>query len=139
MADDKPVKAKRRVKNPETFREKVVKAAEEGEKPKKTKKVRQGVGKVVKPVVRPIGKGVKKAGQSKALKPVRKPARMIGRILLPRYFRDSWKELKLVTWPSWKQSLRLTMAVIIFAFIFGAIVAIVDYGLDKLFREILLK
>ena len=139
MAEDQENKSKRRVKNPETFREKVVKAAEDGEKPKKSKRARQGVGRVVKPVVRPIGAGAKKVGNSKVAKPFKKPARILGLIIVPRYFRDSWKELKLVTWPTWKQSLRLTFAVLVFALIFGAIVAVVDYGLDKLFREILLK
>jgi preprotein translocase SecE subunit len=139
MADEQPAKKKRQVKNPETFREKVVKAAEGGDKPKKSRRVRQAVGKVTTPVASPIRKGAKKVGKSKAYKPFKKPLNIIGRILVPKYFRDSWKELKLVTWPTWKESQQLTLAVLIFAFIFGAIVAIVDYGLDKLFREILLK
>jgi preprotein translocase SecE subunit len=139
MSDDQPVKKKRQVKNPETFRERVVKAAEEGDKPKKSRRVRQAAGKAAAPVTGPIRQGAKNAGKSKAFKPFKKPINIIGRILVPKYFRDSWKELRLVTWPTWKESQQLTLAVLIFAFIFGAIVAIVDYGLDKLFREILLK
>lgn len=65
--------------------------------------------------------------------------RLLGRIIFPRYFRDSWHELRLVTWPNRRQSWRLTYAVIIFSVIFGGLVAIVDYGLDKLFKELILK
>jgi len=139
MADEQPVKKKRQVKNPETFREKVVKAGQEGDKPKKSRRLGQASKRVIAPLARPVSKGVKKAGKSKALKPFRKPSRIVGKIIVPTYIRDSWKELKLVTWPTWKMSLRLTGAVLIFALIFGVIVAVVDYGLDKLFREILLK
>lgn len=139
MADDQSSKTKRRVKNPESFRERAVKAAEEGDKPKKTKRLRQAIGKVVTPIFRPIGKALSKIAKFKIFKPFRKPLRFIGKILFPTYLRNSWQELKLVTWPSWKQSRQLTSAVLIFAFVFGVIVAVVDYGLDKLFKDILLK
>ncbi len=68
-----------------------------------------------------------------------KPVRFIGRILGFRYIASSWAELRQVTWPTWRESRRLTGAVVIFSVIFGALVAVVDYGLDKLFKEILLK
>jgi preprotein translocase SecE subunit len=44
-----------------------------------------------------------------------------------------------VTWPTWRESRRLTGAVILFSVIFGGLIAIVDYGLDKLFKQLLLK
>ena len=56
-----------------------------------------------------------------------------------RYIRDSAQELRNVTWPSFRESMRLTGAVILFSVIFGALIAVVDYGLDKVFRQILLK
>ncbi|MFA5003999.1 MAG: preprotein translocase subunit SecE [Candidatus Saccharimonadales bacterium] len=65
--------------------------------------------------------------------------RLIGRLLLLRYIRDSWRELKQVNWPSRRESRRLTTAVILFAIVFGAAIAVVDYGLDKLFKQVLLK
>ena len=65
--------------------------------------------------------------------------RFIGRLLGFTYIRDSWRELRKVTWPSFRESLRLTAAVIVFSVIFGAIIAVVDFGLDKVFRQILLK
>jgi preprotein translocase subunit SecE len=68
-----------------------------------------------------------------------KPMRFVGRILGFSYVRGSWQELKHVTWPTRREGFRLTGAVIIFSVIFGALIAVVDYGLDKLFRDILLK
>lgn len=70
------------------------------------------------------------------------PFRRVGRVLrflVPPYFRNSWKELKQVTWPSRKETWQLTFAVFVFAIVFGALITITDYGLDKLFRKVLLK
>lgn len=68
-----------------------------------------------------------------------RPVRFVGRMLGFTYIRDSWQELRGVTWPTFRESMRLTGAVILFSIIFGAIIAVVDYGLDKLFKQILLK
>lgn len=60
------------------------------------------------------------------------------RSLIPKYFRESWAEVKQVTWPNRKESLKLTSAVIIFTVVFGLLITITDYGLDKLFRKVLI-
>jgi len=65
--------------------------------------------------------------------------RFIGRMLGFGYFRSSLQELKQVTWPTRREGRRLTTAVIIFSIVFGALIAVVDYGLDKLFKQILIK
>lgn len=65
--------------------------------------------------------------------------RVIGQIVFPKYFRNSWRELRQVSWPNRRQTQQLTFAVLIFAAIFGALVSILDYGLDKLFKQVLLK
>ncbi|MFI5271164.1 MAG: preprotein translocase subunit SecE [Candidatus Saccharimonadales bacterium] len=137
MADtaDKNSKKKRIVKNPETFRERALKATTEDEKPSKKHRIRGFFKFLLKPF-RFIGH---KISTFKLFKPLKKPLRLIGKVLVPAYFRNSWRELKLVTWPSFKQSMRLTYAVLIFAIIFGVSVAVVDYGLDILFKKILLK
>lgn len=131
---DKPTKPKikRVVKNPETFRERAVKAAEEGDKPTRSGAPKRflgaifgGIWRVLRAVFGPIFR--------------LKPFKILGKILFPEYFRSSWRELKLVQWPNWKQSRKLTFAVVVFAFIFGVTIAIVDYALDRLFRDILLK
>ncbi len=65
--------------------------------------------------------------------------KLLGLILVPRYIRNSFQELKGVTWPSFKESMRLTYAVIIFAVVFGVSIALVDFGLGKVFKTLLLK
>jgi preprotein translocase subunit SecE len=131
-------KKKRQVKNPETFRERALKANTAADKPKKTAKVRKGAGKAFSPF-RTIGRGMKRIFGHKAFRWLRKPLRVLSRILLVSYFRSSWQELKKVTWPNFRQSVSLTFAVLIFAIVFGVVIAVVDFGLDKLFKDVLLK
>lgn len=61
------------------------------------------------------------------------------RWLIPRYFVNSWREVRQVTWPSRRETWRLTLAVFIFAVVFGTLVASVDKGLDLLFKKVILK
>jgi len=61
------------------------------------------------------------------------------RFIVPPYFRNSWRELKQVSWPSKKQTWQLTLAVFIFALGFAVFITILDWGLDKVFKRILLK
>lgn len=76
-----------------------------------------------------------------ARKADKQPGRVkkVGRFIVPKYFRNSWHELRAVQWPDRRQTWRLTGAVIAFAVAFGIAIAIVDFGLDKLFKELLLK
>jgi preprotein translocase SecE subunit len=127
---EKPAKPKRRiVKKAETVRQKAEKSANQPPK-------RQGVVwlalKYIGAPFRFIGRKLAKLGRFKVL-------RIIGRILWPTYFRNSWKELKQVTWPGRRESWQLTGAVLLFSAIFGVLIALVDYLLDKLFKEVLLK
>lgn len=83
--------------------------------------------------------------------PLRKAGRLIGKlgkyrvfrwisyIFVPPYIRNSWKELRLVSWPNMRMTLRLTYAVIVFSVVFGLIVAGVDWVLDKIFKELIIK
>jgi preprotein translocase SecE subunit len=61
------------------------------------------------------------------------------RFIIPKYFVNSWREVRQVTWPSRRETWRLTGAVFVFAIIFGALVAIVDKGLDEVFKKLVLK
>lgn len=72
-------------------------------------------------------------------RPARFMGRILSKILLFNYFRTSWHELRHVTWPGRKETLQLTFAVFIFAISFGLMIAVVDYGLSKLFQEVLLR
>ncbi len=98
--------------------------------------------------IKMIGNGFAWAGHRPPLKQIGhgfrwffrlRPVGFIGRILGLGFIRSSWRELRLVTWPTRREGRRLTTAVIIFSVAFGALIAIVDYGLDKLFKQVLLK
>ncbi|MEO7364369.1 MAG: preprotein translocase subunit SecE [Candidatus Saccharimonadales bacterium] len=131
--DSKNAKPRKRiVKNPETFREKALKATEQSDKPTRRSRARQRSGKLVSPVFRPVGRTAGKVFR-------RKPFRILGRILLPTYLRSAFSELREVQWPKWKTARDLTFAVLVFAIAFGVVIAIVDYGLDRLFRDVLIK
>lgn len=130
---DSGEKTKRRiVKNPETFRERAVKATEQSGKPSRKSRVLRVPTRAISVTTSPVRKAGKRVGRLA-------PFHFIGLILLPRYIRNSWKELRMVTWPTWSQARKLTYAVIVFAAVFSVIIATVDYGLDKLFRQVLLK
>ncbi len=125
-ADKQP----RRIRKVETVREKV----------EKTEEQRIGIGTVIwRGFTAPlgwIGRGVARLGRN--LGEV-KVLHVISLILWPRYFRNSWRELRQVTWTNGKQSRQLTTAVVLFATIFGVLIALLDFGLDKVFKQVLLK
>ena len=131
----KAVTPTRKVKNPETFRERAVKASEQNQQPDRRSRLRS----VASKPAQPVASAARRVGQNKAARVVGKPFRLLGRILFPKYFRNSYRELRQVQWPNRSESRQLTFAVLAFAIVFGILVAIVDYGLDKLFREVLLK
>lgn len=62
----------------------------------------------------------------------------VARFIVPKYFRNSWRELREVTWPDRKQTIKLTFAVIAFATVFGLLIALIDFLLDKVFRQLFL-
>jgi len=68
-----------------------------------------------------------------------KPLKFVGHYIVPPYFRNSWRELKQVTWPNRKQSRQLTFAVIMFSVVLGVFVALLDLGFGKLFKEVIVK
>ncbi|HTH72008.1 MAG TPA: preprotein translocase subunit SecE [Candidatus Pristimantibacillus sp.] len=130
-----PAKPKRRmVKQTESIREKTVKAAQP--KPeKKTDVLRLTLHYIGMPfqwIGHKLAKLGKKLGKFKFF-------RVLGYIVWPKYFRNSVKELRQVTWPTTRETWQLVLAVIIFSVVFGTIIAIVDFGLDKAFKQVLLK
>jgi preprotein translocase SecE subunit len=132
VADKESVKPERRmVKKAQTVRQKAENSQKQTDKPKKQGVIRL-TGRFIAAPFRLVGRQVAKLGRFKVF-------RVIGRILWPSYFRNSLKELKQVTWPNRRESWQLTSAVIIFAIIFGVMISIVDYGLDKVFKQVLLK
>ena len=85
-----------------------------------------------RPPLKQIGRGLRWFFRLRAV-------RFIGRILGFGFLRSSVQELKQVTWPSRREGFRLTSAVIFFSVIFAVVLAGVDYGLDKVFKQLLLK
>jgi preprotein translocase SecE subunit len=137
---EKPEPKTRKLKPAQTVRERT----KTGDKPKK-RRLKQTANAAAKPVkLTGEGLGIIFRPLGFLLKPFKtRPVRFVGRILatvlLLRYFYGSWQELRQVQWPTRRQTFSLTMAVFVFATIFGLIIAAVDFGLDKLFRAILIK
>jgi preprotein translocase SecE subunit len=108
-------------------------AKTEEEKPRRIAKVRGAAAKPLRRVRIPsnpatrllakIGRGIKK----------------VLSWLVPRYFVNSWREVRQVSWPNRRETWRLTAAVFIFAIVFGSLVALVDKGLDEIFKKVILK
>lgn len=64
--------------------------------------------------------------------------RFLKKVLLINYFASSWQEVKKVEWPNRKETIKLTLAVFVFAIALGVFVSVIDFGLDKLFKEVIL-
>lgn len=52
------------------------------------------------------------------------------------YFKDAWKELGKITWPTRKQSIRLTIAVAVFSLVFALLIGAIDFGLAELAKRL---
>lgn len=126
-----PKKSRRLRGSSETIREQSEKRQLQASVPEKPSRVRAFLSGFTWPL-RALGRQIKKLERFHIF-------RIIGRILLPLYLRNSWRELRQVTWPNRSTTLRLTFAVIVFSLVFGLIVAAVDFVLDKIFKELILK
>jgi preprotein translocase SecE subunit len=81
---------------------------------------------------------------AKEFNPVKVPQKgRFGRILgkrfnlIPGFITNAWKELRQVNWPSRKDALRMTFAVIVFAVVFAIFVQVFGILFEKLFKFIL--
>lgn len=130
---------KRQLKPVQTVRQKA------GQPAKQPRRVRRAAASASRPF-KTIGAGI-----ATILRPFRfvlrpfktRPMRAIGRflasVLLLRYFRNSWQELRKVEWPNAKETTKLSIAVFIFAIFFSIIISAADFGLDKLFQKLVIK
>jgi preprotein translocase SecE subunit len=136
VADSEPSKRpKRRLKAPtQTVRERAEQAQQTADRPARNRHVKTAASAAGRPI-----RGIGRVFQRQPFHFIGVVLRPIGRILFPRYFREAYLELRLVEWPNRKTSRQLTYAVLAFAVVFGAVIATVDYGLDKVFRTLLLK
>ncbi len=130
----KSQKPKRQLKKSQTVRER----AETSKTPEKSKKLSKASSVAKRPL-----KSLAKTGRKEYYLPL--PDNKYGRFFnkkhhfIPSYFRKSWQELKKVQWPNRKQTTQLTIAVFFFAIFLGLLISLSDYGLDKLFRRLIIK
>ena len=135
MAEDKTGRKPRVRKAPLTVREKAEKELQKAGKVPRRRKV-------ARVAATPFKKAA--AVGRKEYHPIKLPDSKLGRFLtrsrrfIPRYFRNSWEEVKQVNWPNRRNTFKLTLAVFVFVILFGTIITLADFGLDKLFRRILL-
>ncbi len=129
-------KSDKNKKKSTTMREKVEDS--QIEKPSKSRKIKQTAGKVKKPFT--SAKSIAKKEYYIPM-PDNKAGKFLNkkRSFIPKYFKESWRELKMVQWPNRKETTKSTIAVIVFAVVFGLLITVVDFGLDKIFRELLLR
>ena len=137
MAD----KPKRKLRAPKTIREQATSNSAASKKPVKPK-IRTKVKKVLawpfRTLAKPFRALNKKLARFRLYRLLTRLVKFLSKILLINYLIGSWQELKLVTWPSRRESWRLTFAVLIFAIVFGALVASLDFGLNHLFKTVIL-
>ena len=58
---------------------------------------------------------------------------------LIEYFSASRAELAKVTWPTRRQTVRLTILVVIFSLVFAAILGLLDLGFSTLVQQVITK
>jgi preprotein translocase SecE subunit len=122
-----------KIRKSSSMRDSTAKSRKKAEKPKRIKKVAGAAKKPFKSVKKALSQEyhlIQPKKQNKFLTKSRK--------LTPGYFRSSWAEMKLVTWPGRLLTWRLVFAVFVFALVLGTAIAVIDYGLEKLLREIIL-
>lgn len=115
-------------KKVESVRERAERAISEAAKPAKAQNLT--------PAEETRRKQIKLLGRLKRNKtpnPDKKPRRFH---FFPKFIRNAFNEIKLVTWPDRITTTKLSFAVIIFATIFSILVSLVDYGFGHLFKRI---
>lgn len=131
MANNGEEKSKKKSKT--SLRERNLKAAESKDKPKRIRKA-------AKSAVKPVGiVGDTLTREFHVLPQKQNPGFSTkSRKITPSYFRNSWTELRKVEWPNFKNTWKLVFAVFVFAIGLGIAISLLDFGLEKLFRQIIL-
>lgn len=133
MAKDNK-KTEEKLKKPKTsLRERNIKAAEAKDKPKRIRKAANSV-------VKPVGKIRSTLKNEFHIIPQSEDPGFFtkSRKITPSYFSNSARELKNVSWPGRKETWKLVFAVFLFATLMGLAITLVDFGLEKLFKEVIL-
>ena len=138
MAEPKKPNTKKLVvkKKRETVRERADKSTKKAGKTPRIRKFATSAGKT---------SGKVRSALRKQYTPIKTGESKVGsylgqsRRVTPMYFVDSFRELRKVTWPSRKTVAKLTLAVFLFSFFMATMVKLLDYGFDKLFKNVILK
>lgn len=81
---------------------------------------------------------VKSEVNKKVIKPEKQNTSFLDILFgIGRYFKNAWAELRQVRWPDRKAAWKLTVAVIIFTGFFVALIILLDYLFQLLFKVIL--
>lgn len=135
MAKSEGSKRRPRVrKSAPTLRERA-EAARSAETSGKRRRIRKILSKIASSAKR------LRLSERKVIRLLTWPFKLLGKFLrwiIPSYFISSWRELRKVRWPNRKETWRLTLAVFIFAIVFGALVAGVDKVLGEIFKKVIL-
>lgn len=86
-----------------------------------------------------VVKTTKTASKSSAAKVAKAPRvkrRFTPFAAIGQYFVGAWRELRQVRWPNRKQTWALTLAVILFSLVLGAIIFLLDLGFTYLFKQV---
>jgi preprotein translocase SecE subunit len=128
---------KPRIRKVETVRERAEKAELKADQPRK------------QPVRRVARKTAGIFSFLKVFRVLKRPLRIITyplrpvwwllKKLFPKYFINSFRELRQVTWPTRRETWKLTFAVLIFAVMFGLVISLADYGLSNAVKRIVLR
>lgn len=135
---------KPRVRKVETVRERNEKAAVKAEAKSNKTRLRR-TRKVAKTIAKPFGflrvlrRPARVITWPFRTRPARFVGRILGRILWPKYFRNSFREVRQVTWPTRRDTWKLTAAVLVFAIAFGLAAAGTDWVLDKIIKRIVFR
>ncbi len=130
----KAKKIDEKTKKPKTsLRQRNLKAAEAKEKPKRIRKAASNA-------IKPVGKLREALKTEYHIVPQKKKPGFFtkSRRATPRYFSDSFAELKNVTWPKRRETWKLVFAVFVFAIMIGLFISILDFGLEAIFKKIIL-
>lgn len=142
MSETKKSRTPRIRKTAPTMRQMVEAEQAKNEQPKNRRivAVRRSITRPIKAVVAKVKKiKVPNNRSTRLFSKMFRPVRKVLGWLVPRYFINAWRELRLVTWPSRKETWRLTLAVFIFSVVFGALAFAVDKALDDIFKQLVLK
>lgn len=126
--------ARKPIKRSQTLREKAASSAANERKPRRLRQASSTAKGGASAIRRTAGK------EYYLPLPDNKVGRFLNkrRSIIPRYFRESFNEVRKVDWPSRSMTFKLTSAVVIFTVVFGVVITITDFGLAKLFRKVLL-